>query len=176
MMLNIATLAFRKLFEAHVETVERGLRVIDAHFLVGSASIDVVAVDALGSLTLIRVELSADDQMFRDAVGAYWWCRRHADLVQRMFPTAGICSQPPRMLFVVQRVARSFLRGVRELGFETVDGASLLDLGIDGSAAVCIEVAERAWRRQALRGAAAAADGMLARWTRRAIEGAEPRA
>jgi hypothetical protein len=141
MTLTAATLALRKLVEANLGVVERGLGLVDRHFSLGASAVGVMALDATGSLTLIAVDLSADDDLFRGAAGAYRWCRRHPDVVQRLFPDARISpGQPPRLLFVVQRVARSFLRTMDRLGFAPVGGMTLLDLGIDDSATVALEV------------------------------------
>jgi len=141
MRLSVETLLLKKLVEVNVERIEPGLRILDSRFLAERASVDLVGLDASGTLALIATGLVADGEMFVGSVGAYWWCRRHPEAVQRLFPAARVSlHRPPRMLFVGPTVARSFLRSVRERGFEIVYGIRLLDLGIRGSAVVSLEV------------------------------------
>lgn len=171
MTLTAATLALRKLVEANLGLVERGLGLVDRHVSLGASAVGVMALDATGSLTLLAVDLSADDELFRGAAGAYRWCRRHPDAVLRLFPNARISpARPPRLLFVAQRVARSFLRTMDRLGFEPVRGVTLLDLGVDGSATVALEAGERS-RRGLLRAPGAAVSGARAGFTPRVLGG-----
>ena len=70
MTLTAAPLALRKLVEADLGVVERGLGLVDHHFSLGASAVGVMALDATGSLTLIAVDLNADDELFRGAAGA----------------------------------------------------------------------------------------------------------
>jgi len=49
MTLSAATLALRKLVEANLGVVERGLGLVDHHFSLGAAAVGVMALDATGS-------------------------------------------------------------------------------------------------------------------------------
>lgn len=173
MTLTAAALALRRLVEAKLGVVERGLGLVDRRLVLGASAVDLVAGDATGSLTLLAVDLTADDELFRGAAGAYWWCRGHPDVIRRRYPDLrSPADQPPRVLFLAQRVARSFLWTMSQLGFEPVHGATLLDLGIDGSATVAIEVREGS-RRSALNGSVAAGRGIPASQTRGVLGGVE---
>ena len=70
MTLTAVPLALRKLVEADLGVVERGLGLVDHHFSLGASAVGVMALDATGSLTLIAVDLNADDELFRGAAGA----------------------------------------------------------------------------------------------------------
>ncbi len=171
MTVGVETLALRKLVETNVEVVEAGLRVVDTRFLIGQSSVDIVARDKTGALTLIAAGVAGDDEMFFEVVGAYRWCRRNPDAVRHLFRGTRLSThRAPRMLFVVQRFARSFVRSMDDLGFEPVHGLDLLDLGVNGSATMALEVRERPWGRAALEPVRDAKREMVAGFTLRALE------
>lgn len=140
----------RKRVERNIETLESGLRLIGSHVAVDRSTVDVVALDARGSLVLIIVGTAADSRMFLRSADVYWWCREHPDLVRKRFPTARISpAQPLRLLFAAQRFARFFVRAIEELRFADVRCLQLVDLADNGIAAVPLGVADAAWARAA---------------------------
>ncbi len=138
----------RRLVEENVEALELGLRVVDSRFAIGRSVVDLVALDAKGSLVLVAVGLTADARMYLRAVDVYGWCRENPDVLRKLFPAARISpEQPLRLLFAAQRFTRFFRRGVEELRFADVRCLQLLDLGASGVAAVPLGAAGRAWAR-----------------------------
>lgn len=135
-MVRLHASALRKLVAENIEVLEPGLRVIDSRSPVGRSAVDLVALDAKGSLALIAVGPTADAKMFLRTVDVYWWCREHPDIVRRLFPAARVSpDQPPRILFAAQRFARFFLRSIEEVGFADVRCVNLLNLEVNGVAA-----------------------------------------
>lgn len=121
----------------HADDLERGLTILDSRLLLGQATIDVVGVDADGSLVLIALGLIADEEMFLRAVEAYSWCLEYPEAIRRLSPTVQISStQPPRVMFVVDRMPDAFHRKIKQLGFADVDCVEFRHLDVDGTPAV----------------------------------------
>ncbi|MGH7324762.1 MAG: hypothetical protein ACREJ9_08945, partial [Candidatus Rokuibacteriota bacterium] len=105
-----------------LDAVERGLRLLDTGVGLGSATIDLLALDAGGRLTLIAIGFNANDEMMMRALEAYSWCAEDPDAVQRLYPSAGVSSaEPPRVIFVAEKVADAFRRKIKHLRFNRVD-------------------------------------------------------
>ena len=128
----------------HADGLEPGLTILDSRLLLGQASIDIVALDAESGLVLIAVGLVADEEMLLKAVDAYSWCLEYPDAIRRLYPAVQ-CSnaQPPRVMFVVERMPDAFHRKVKQLGFPEVDCVEFRHLDIDGTAAVYFDTLAR---------------------------------
>jgi hypothetical protein len=121
----------------HADDLERGLTILDTRLFLGQATIDVIGLDADGSLVLIVLGLVADEEMFLKAVEAYSWCLEYPDAIRRLYPAAQFSSaQPPRVMFVVERMPDAFHRKIKQLGFPDVDCVEFRHLDVDGTAAV----------------------------------------
>jgi hypothetical protein len=139
----------------HVDGIEPGLAVLDSRLLLGQATIDVVGLDANGALVLIAVGPIADEQMLLKAVEAYSWCLEYPEAIRRLYPAAHISSsQPPRLVFVVERMPDSFHRKIKQLGFPEVDCVEFRYFDVEGMPAVYFETLARL-RRGAVATAAA---------------------
>ena len=128
----------------HVAGIEPGLTVLDSRLLLGQATIDVIAIDADGGLALMVVGSTADEEMLLKAVEAYSWCLEYPEAIHRLYPTTQISSsQPPRLLFVVERMPDSFHRKIKQLGFPEVDCVEFRHLEVDGAPAVYFDTLAR---------------------------------
>ncbi|MBI4245658.1 MAG: hypothetical protein HY614_00580, partial [Candidatus Rokubacteria bacterium] len=106
----------RDLVAENAEAVEPGLKALDARVLFGGATIDLLAMDAEGSLVLLAAGLTADDEMLVRALDAYSWCLEYPDAVKRLYPMARLSeTEPPRVLFVADEMPDAFLRKVKHL-------------------------------------------------------------
>lgn len=122
------------------DAIEHGLTVLDSRLLLGHASVDVVGVDAAGTLVLGAVGFTADEDMLLKAVEAYSWCLEYPESLVRHYPSCQLSEdRPPRLLFVAQRVPDSFQRKIKQLGFPEVDCVEVRHLEFDGVAAVYFE-------------------------------------
>ena len=121
----------------HADDLERGLTILDTRLFLGQATIDVIGLDANGALVLIVLGLVADEEMFLKAVEAYSWCLEYPDAIRRLYPAVQFSSaQPPRVMFVVERMPDAFHRKIKQLGFPEVDCVEFRHLDVDGTAAV----------------------------------------
>jgi hypothetical protein len=128
----------------HIEGFEPGLAVLDSRLLLGQATIDVIGLDAQGALVLITVGATADEEMLLKAVEAYSWCLEYPEAIRRLYPAAQISSsQPPRLMFVVERMPDSFHRKIKQLGFPEVDCIEFRHLDVDGTPAVYFDTLAR---------------------------------
>jgi hypothetical protein len=122
------------------DAIEPGLTVLDARLLLGHATIDVIGVDASGSLVLGAVGFSANEEMLLKAVEAYSWCLEYPEAIVRLYPSCQVSEdRPPRLLFVVERMPDAFHRKIKQLGFPEVDCVEFRHLEFDGVAAVYFE-------------------------------------
>ena len=121
----------------HADSIEPGLTVIDSRLLLGQATIEVVGLDAHGALVLMAVGSVADEDMLLRAVEAYSWCLEYPEAISRLYPSIHVSnSQPPRLIFVVERMPDSFHRKIKQLGFPEVDCVEFRHLDVDGTPAV----------------------------------------
>ena len=106
----------------NLDGIEPGLAVLDARLLLGHSTIDVVAMDAAGTLVLIAVGLTANEEMILKAVEAYSWTLEYPQALQRLYPGCVLSEErPPRLLFAVERMSDAFQRKIKQLGFPEVD-------------------------------------------------------
>lgn len=134
----------------NIDAIASDLTVLDSRLLLGNANIDVVALDGTGSLVLVAINLSSDEQLLLKAVEAYSWCLEYPEAVRRLYPAADVSAiRPPRVMFVVERMSDSFHRKVKQLGFPEVDCVEFRHLAIDGAEAVHFDTIVRL-RRAAL--------------------------
>jgi hypothetical protein len=134
----------------HVEGIEPGLAVLDSRLLLGQATIDIVGLDVNGALVLIAVGLVADEEMLLKAVEAYSWCLEYPEAIRRLYPAARISpAQPPRLMFVVERMPDAFHRKIKQLGFPEVDCVEFRYLDVDGTPAAYFETLARLRRTPA---------------------------
>jgi hypothetical protein len=111
----------QKLVADNIDSVEAGLRLLDQGVLLGGTTIELLAVDAAGALTLMALALQADDTTMLRGLEAYSWCMESPDAMRRLYPAARLSTEPPRMIFVAERVPEAFLRKIRHLRFQRVD-------------------------------------------------------
>lgn len=133
-----------KLVAENVEGIEPGLKIIDSRLLLGQAAIDLVGLDAKGSLVLIALDFSADEGLLLRVMDAYSWCLEYPDTIRRLYPTARVSSgRPPRILFIVERLTDSFIRRIRQLSFLEIDCLEFRHLEVNGASAVYFDLVER---------------------------------
>jgi hypothetical protein len=119
------------------DAIEPGLTVLDARLLLGPATIDVIGVDAVGTLVLGAVGFSANEEMLLKAVEAYSWCLEYPEALVRLYPSCQLSEdRPPRLLFVVERMPDAFHRKIKQLGFPEVDCVEFRHLEFEGVRAV----------------------------------------
>jgi hypothetical protein len=112
----------QELVAEHVDGIEPGMRLLDSRVLLGGATIDVLAHDASGGLTLLALGFVADDEMLLRALEAYSWCLEYPEALRRLYPSVRLsATDPPRVLFVAERVTDAFLRKIKHLRFERAD-------------------------------------------------------
>ena len=122
------------------DAIEPGLTVLDARLLLGHATIDVIGVDAVGTLVLCAVGFSANEEMLLKAVEAYSWCLEYPEGLVRLYPGCQLSEErPPRLLFVVERMPDAFQRKIKQLGFPEVDCVEFRHLEFDGVPTVYFE-------------------------------------
>ena len=120
--------------------LETGLTVLDYRLLLGHATIDAVARDASGSLVLMAIGFTADEEMLLKAVEAYSWCLEYPDAIRRLYTGVELSeARPPRLVFVIERMPDSFHRKMKQLGFPDVDCIEFRLLDVDGTPAVYFE-------------------------------------
>lgn len=128
----------------NIDGIEPGLTVLDSRQLLGHASIDVVALDANGALVLTTVGLTADEDMLLKAVEAYSWCLEYPDAIRRLYPAAQLsAAQPPRLVFVIERMPEAFHRKIKQLAVPEVDCVEFRYLDVDGTPAAYFDTIAR---------------------------------
>ena len=133
-----------RLVAENAEGVEPGLKVVDSRLLLGQASIDLVGLDASGSLTLIALDFTADEGLLLRVMDAYSWCLEYPDTLRRLYPMAqASASKPPRILFIVERLTDSFLRRVKQLSLLEIDCLEFRHLEVNGESVVYFDHVER---------------------------------
>ena len=124
----------------NAEGMEPGLTVLDYRLLLGHATIDAVARDVSGSLVLMAIGFTADEEMLLKAVEAYSWCLEYPDSIRRLYNGVELSdARPPRLIFVIERMPDSFHRKMKQLGFPDVDCIEFRLLDVDGVPAVYFE-------------------------------------
>jgi hypothetical protein len=112
----------QELVAEHIDSVEPGLRLLDSRVLLGGATIDLVAHDGRGSLVLLALGFTADDEMLLRALEAYSWCLEYPDALRRLYSTVRVSAhEPPRVLFIAERVPDAFFRKIKHLRFQRAD-------------------------------------------------------
>lgn len=135
----------------HLDGIEPGLTVVDSRLLLGHASVDLVALDAQGSLVLVAIGFTADEEMLLKAVEAYSWCLEYPDAIRRLYPSVEVsAARPPRLMFVVERLPDAFHRKIKQLGFSEVDCVEFRHLDVSGTPAAYFDTIARLRRRSAV--------------------------
>jgi hypothetical protein len=112
----------QELVAEQIEAIEPGLRLLGTRVLLGGATIDVLALDAGNTLTLISLGFNGDDAMLLRALEAYSWCLEYPDALRQQHPGVRLSpADPPRILFIAERLDDAFLRKIRHLRFNRVD-------------------------------------------------------
>ncbi len=127
----------QELVAEHAEAAQPGLKVLDTRVLLGGATIDLIAVDRDHALVLVALGFVGDDEMLVRALDAYSWCLEYPDAVTRLYPMARLsAADPPRLLFVAERLPDAFLRKVKHLRLPRVTCLEfrfgLQFIGVDG--------------------------------------------
>jgi len=144
-----------KLVAENVEGIEAGLKVIDSRLLLGNAAIDLVGLDAKGSLVLIALDFTADEGLLLRVMDACSWCLEYPDTFRRLYPMAQISpGRPPRILFIVERLTESFLRRIKQLSFLEIDCLEFRHLEVNGASALYFDLVQRLRRSEAAEAAA----------------------
>lgn len=133
-----------RLVAENVEGIEPGLKVVDSRLLLGQAAIDLVGLDARGSLALIALDFTADEGLLLRVMDAYSWCLEYPDTLRRLYPMAQVStSKPPRILFIAERLTDSFLRRIKQLSFLEIDCLEFRHLEVNGESVVYFDHVER---------------------------------
>jgi hypothetical protein len=135
----------------HLDGIEPGLTVLDSRLMLGHATVDIVALDADGTLVLVTAGFTADEDMLLKAVEAYSWCLEYSDAIRRLYPSVDVsAARPPRLMFVVERLPDSFHRKIKQLGFSEVDCVEFRHLDVSGTPAVYFDTLARLRRGSTL--------------------------
>src|SRR2546422_1581012 len=133
-----------KLVAENVEGIEPGLKIVDSRLLLGQAAIDLVGLDARGSLVLIALDFTADEGLLIRVMDAYSWCLEYPDTIRRLYPMAQLsAARPPRILFIVERITDSFLRRIKQLNVIEIDCLEFRHFEMNGASAVYFDLVER---------------------------------
>jgi len=133
-----------RLVADNVEGIEPGLKIVDSRLLLGQAVIDLVGLDARGSLVLIALDFSAVEGLLLRVMDAYSWCLDYPDTIRRLYPMAETsASRPPRVLFIVERAGDAFLRRIKQLSFVEVDCFEFRHLEVNGASIIYFDRVER---------------------------------
>ena len=101
-------------------------------------------MDAAGTLVLIAVGLTANEEMILKAVEAYSWTLEYPQALQRLYPGCVLSEErPPRLLFAVERMSDAFQRKIKQLGFPEVDCVEVRHVEVDGVPTVYFESLSR---------------------------------
>jgi hypothetical protein len=139
-----------RLVAENVEGIEPGLKVVDSRLLLGQAAIDLVGLDAKGSLVLIALDFTADEGLLLRVMDAYSWCLEFPDAIRRLYPMAHISQiRPPRILFIVERLTDSFVRRIKQLSFLEIDCLEFRHLEVNGASALYFDLVQRLRRAEA---------------------------
>ncbi len=112
----------QELVAEQVGSIEPGLKLLDARVLLGGATIDLITLDAAGALTLVALGFQADDELMLRALEAYSWCLEYPDALRRLYPTVRLSAdEPPRVIFIAERIPDTFFRKIKHLRFERAD-------------------------------------------------------
>jgi hypothetical protein len=112
----------QELVAQHAEALEPGLRVVDSRVQLGTATVDLLALDAGGTPTLVVVGFVADDELLLRALDAYAWCRDDPEGLRRLHPAVRpAADEPPRVIVVAEQLPETFLRKARHLRIHRVD-------------------------------------------------------
>jgi len=135
----------QQLVADNVEGIEPGLTVIDSRVLLGQAAIDLVGIDARGSLVLMALGHAADEGLLLRVMDAYSWCVEYQDTIRRLYPMAQLSeSQPPRILFIVgERPTDAFVRRIKQLTSAEIDCFKWCHLEVNGVSALYFDPVER---------------------------------
>jgi hypothetical protein len=134
----------------HLDGIEPGLTVVDSRLLLGHATVDIVALDADGTLVLVTTGFTADEEMLLKAVEAYSWCLEYPDAIRRLYPSVEVsAARPPRLMFVVERLPDAFHRKIKQLGFSEVDCVEFRHLDVSGTPAAYFDTIARLRRGSA---------------------------
>lgn len=112
----------QELVAQHAEALEPGLRVVGSRVQLGTATVDLLAVDAGGMPTLVVVGFVADDELLLRALEAYAWCQDDPENLRRLHPTVrAAADEPPRVIIIAEQLPETFLRKARHLRIHRVD-------------------------------------------------------
>ena len=111
----------QELVSEHLQVLEPGLKLLDTRAHLGGSTIDLVALDSAGTLTLIALGFVADDEIVLRALEAYSWCLEYPGEVQKLYPAAPASGQTPRVVFVVESRSDGFMRKLKHVRFDRVE-------------------------------------------------------
>jgi hypothetical protein len=136
------------LISDNAESLEPGLRFIDASILLGHARIDLVGLDANDTLVLTALGFAGTEEMLLRVLEAYSWCLEYPETMRRLYPGANL-ARTPRVIFVAERLSDSFVRKVKHLNIPELDCLTFLHLEVNGEPAAYFESVERIRRAPA---------------------------
>jgi hypothetical protein len=125
--------ALQALVVEHLESLEPSLKMLDERALLGGGTVDLVALDGEGRLVLIALAFVADDAMVLRMLDAFAWCLEYPDTVGRLYPVSqAALEEPPRVLFVSERLSDAFLRKVKHLRMPSIRCLEFCHLEVNG--------------------------------------------
>jgi hypothetical protein len=130
----------------HAEAIEPGCRIVAAGINLGRSTVDLAGVDARQTPMLVALGFTADDEMLFSMLEAYAWCLEYPESVRR-FAGDERSGWPPRIVFVAERVAETFLRKLRLLKFPAVDCFEFRYVDVDGATGFYLDAVD--WSRGA---------------------------
>ena len=134
------------LVSEHAEAIEPGCRIVAAGVNLGRSTVDLAGVDARHTPMLVALGFTADDEMLFSMLEAYAWCLEYPESERRLAGDER-SGWPPRIVFVAERVAETFLRKLRLLRFPAVHCFEFRYVDVDGATGFYLDVVD--WSRGA---------------------------
>src|SRR5256885_795819 len=125
----------------HAEAIEPGCRIVAAGVNLGRSTVDLAGVDARQTPMLVALGFTADDEMLFSMLEAYAWCLEYPESVRR-FAGDERSGWPPRIVFVAERVAETFLRKLRLLKFPAVHCFEFRYVDVNGATGFYLDVVD----------------------------------
>ena len=112
----------QELVAQHAEALDPGLQILDTGVQLGTATVDLLALDASRRPTLVVLGFVADDDLLLRALDAYAWCQDYPEELRRLHPLLGsAAADTVRLIVIAEQVPDTFLRKARHLRLDRID-------------------------------------------------------
>lgn len=94
-----------------ISNLERGLRILDCNLIITKKPLDILAVDILGELVLIELELKDDELVILRALEHFDWIINNMNsIVQKYYKEKIDITLAPRIIIVIGNINEFFVR------------------------------------------------------------------